>query len=337
MLVVPGQSSAEARDPRPARLLDQVAWKCRRRYYSPLTADAYIFWARRYILFHHKRHPRELGAPQVVAFLNSLTARHLSASSYSQALNALVFLYGEVLEQPLPEMDKLDRPKRPERLPAVMTLAQVRDVLGRMRGMDALMARLIYGTGMRIHECLSLRVKDILYTTKQIHIHGGKGRKDRITFLPESLWPALRTHLVTMAADHRGRRLGGRGFAPMPEALGLKYPQAAQSLQWQFVFPSALDRWEARENRWVRWHATPSRLQRAFREAALQVRGLPHVTVHTLRHCFATHLMQSGTDIPTIQQLLGHSHIDTTMIYTHVTGPYGQARSPLDRMAEIGG
>lgn len=335
MIFAPGQSFAEARDPRPPRLLDQVAWKCRRRYYSRRTADAYVFWCRRYILFNDKTHPRDLGAAEVERFLNSLTARHLSASSFSQALNALVFLYNEVLELPIEAMKNLDRPKRAERLPAVMTPAQVRDVLGRMRGMDALMARLIYGTGMRIQECMSLRVKDILYTTKQIHIHAGKGRKDRITFLPESLWPALREHLVRIATDHRERRLAGRGFAPMPEALDRKFPRASQSLQWQFVFPSGLDRWEAPMKRWVRWHATPSRLQRAFRDAASQVKGLPHVTVHTLRHCFATHLMQVGTDIPTIQQLLGHSHVDTTMIYTHVTGPYGQARSPLDRMADL--
>lgn len=335
MQVAPGQYSAEARDPRPVRLLDQVAWKCRRRYYSRRTAQAYVFWCRHYILFHGKRHPRELGAQDVERFLNSLTARHLSASSFSQALNALAFLYNEVLELPIEEMKKLDRPKRPERLPAVMTPAQVRDVLGKMRGMDALMARLIYGTGMRIQECMTLRIKDVLFSTKQIHIHAGKGRKDRITFLPETLWPALRAHLIRVATDHRERRLAGRGFAPMPEALAHKYPSASQSLQWQYVFPSGLDRWEPPMHRWVRWHATPSRLQRAFREAALQVQGLPHVTVHTLRHCFATHLMQTGTDIPTIQQLLGHTHIDTTMIYTHVTGPYGQARSPLDRMAEL--
>jgi integron integrase len=336
MLVAPGQFSAGAKDPRPARLLDQVAWKCRRRYYSARTIDAYVFWCRRFILFHDKRHPRDLGAPEVERFLNSLTERRLSASSFSQALNALAFLYTEVLGTPLEAMAKLDRPKRPERLPSIMTPAQVREVLERMRGMDALMARLIYGTWMRIQECMTLRIKDILYTTQQIHIHAGKGRKDRITFLPQTLWPALREHLVHVASGHRERKLAGRGFAPMPEALDRKYPRASQSLQWQYVFPSGLDRLDGGNGRWVRWHATPSRLQRAFRDAAAQVRGLPHVTVHTLRHCFATHLMQAGTDIPTIQQLLGHSHIDTTMIYTHVTGPYGQALSPLDRMAELG-
>jgi integron integrase len=309
-----------------------VAWKCRVRHYSPRTAEAYVYWCRKYILFHKKRHPKDLGAAAVEAFLNSLIARHLSASSHSQALNALVFLYSEVLETPFEQLQQLDRPRRPKHLPAVLTRAQVAEVLARMHGVEGLMARLIYGTGMRIQECMTLRVKDILWDAQKIHIHGGKGAKDRMTFLPQRLAPALRTHVLAVAESHRQRQLNGRGYVAMPEALGRKYRAAAQSLRWQFVFPSSVERMDASTGRWLRWHASPSGLQRAFRMAAIEVGDLPHVTVHTLRHCFATHLMQSGTDLPTIQQLLGHSHIDTTMIYTHVIDDWGAASSPLDRM-----
>ena len=309
-----------------------MAWKCRVRHYSPRTAEAYVYWCRKYILFHKKRHPKDLGAAAVEAFLNSLIERHLSASSHSQALNALVFMYAEVLEQPFEQLKQLDRPRRPKHLPAVMTRTEVAQVLRRMPGIEGLMARLIYGTGMRIQECLTLRIKDLRWEAQKIHIHGGKGAKDRFTFLPQRLAPDLRAHLLTVAEAHRDRQLKGRGYVPMPEALGQKYRAAARSLQWQFVFPSSVERLDQGTGQWLRWHAAPSGLQRAFRVAAMQVGGLPHVTVHTLRHCFATHLMQSGTDLPTIQQLLGHSHIDTTMIYTHVVDAWGAALSPLDRM-----
>ena len=273
-----------------------------------------------------------MGAAAVKAFLDSLIDRQLSASSHSQALNALVFLYSDVLEQPFEQLQSLDRPRRPKHLPAVLTRAQVAAVLARMRGVEGLMARVIYGTGMRIHECLTLRVKDLLWDAQTIHIHGGKGAKDRTTFLPQSLAPALRAQVLAVAESHRQRQLNGRGYVAMPEALGRKYRAAAQSLRWQFVFPSSVERRDAVTGQWLKWHAAASGLQRSFRMAALDVGDLPHVTVHTLRHCFATHLMQSGTDLPTIQQLLGHSHIDTTMIYTHVIEDWGAARSPLDKM-----
>ena len=313
--------------------MDQVAWLCRRRYYSPRTAEAYVYWIRRYILFHRKRHPRDMGRPEVEAFLNALTARDLSASSASQALNALVFLYEHVLEAPFEWLTHLQRPKRPQRLPAVLTVEQVRRVLIRLHGTERLMALLIYGTGMRIGECLTLRVKDIDWGHRCIHIHSGKGGKDRRLLLPLQLEAGLRRHLLGVAERHGEDCRAGHGFAPLPSALAIKYPAAARSLAWQFVFASAARRLNARTQRWERWHASPTGLQRAFRRAVNDAGDLPHVTVHTLRHCFATHLLQSGTDVRTIQELLGHSSLETTMIYTHVGTVPKDVRSPLDLLS----
>ena len=306
---------------------------CRRRHYSERTAEAYGYWVRRYIYFHRKRHTREMGRFEIEAFLNSLAARHLSASSQSQALNGIVFLYQQVLEQPFDWLEKLDRPKRAQRLPSVLTMHQVRQVFGRMQGNELLMAQLIYGTGMRIGECLSLRVKDISGAQGTIHIHSGKGAKDRFTVLPKQVIPALRQHVVRLAHRHRQEVLAGRGFAPLPDALATKFPRAAQSLGWQYIFPSPLNRWNPARQRWERDHVAPNGLQRSFRTAAMGVGGLPHVTVHTLRHAFATHLLQAGTDIRTIQTLLGHVNLETTMIYTHVGALGKGVRSPLDLLS----
>ena len=315
---------------RPVKLLDQVRWVCRRRHYSDCTIEAYTYWARRFILFSSKRHPATLGRADVERFLNSLASRDLSASSQSQALSSLVFLYRDVLELPLEWLERIDRPKRAQRLPAVLSVDQVARILREMRGTEQLMARLIYGTGLRIHECVSLRIKDLLWAQQTIHVQAGKGAKDRMTMLPKQLIPALRAQAVSVAAQHNDRRLRGQGYAPMPDALARKYPTASQSLPWQFLFPSTVERFEAATKRWVRWFASPTGLQRAFRQAARKVDGLPHATVHTLRHAFATHLLQTGTDIRSIQELLGHSSLETTMIYTHVSPVHVGVRSPLD-------
>jgi integron integrase len=320
-------------DPRPAKLLEQVGWVCRRRHYSARTAEAYGYWSRRFILFHGKRHPSELSRADIEGFLNSLAGRHLSASSQAQALNALVFLYRDVLRKPFDWLERLDRPRRPQRLPSVLTIEQVGLVLRGMRGSELLMARLIYGSGMRIGECVSLRIKDLLWAQQAIHIHGGKGAKDRTTLLPAQLSQILRVQVEAVAALHARRVARGQGFAPMPDALARKYAPASRSLPWQYLFPSSAERYDAAARHWVRWHASPTGLQRAFRTACLRVDGLPHATVHTLRHCFATHLLQSGTDIRTIQELLGHSNLESTMLYTHVGAVHGNVRSPLDLIA----
>jgi integron integrase len=323
-----------ASDRRPPKLLEQVDWVCRRRHYSQRTAEAYAYWAKRYILFHGKRHPLDLGRPEIEAFLNSLAHRHLSASSQGQALNALVFLYREVLERPFEWLEKLDRPRKPKRLPTVLTIEQVAQVFKGITGVEQLMARLIYGTGMRIGECLTLRVKDVLWDYRSIHIQGGKGAKDRTTMLPARLMPELTQHVETVTALHRRRLAKGHGFAPMPEGVARKYPAAAQSLGWQYLFPSQVERYDPVSRHWVRWHVSPSGLQRAFRESVARLPGAPHASVHSLRHAFATHLLQSGTDIRTIQELLGHSNLETTMIYTHVGAAHRNARSPLDLLGE---
>jgi integron integrase len=315
---------------RPAKLLDQVDWVCRRRHYGRRTAEAYAYWIRRFILFHDKRHPGDLGRLELESFLNSLAARNLSASTQAQALNALVFLYREVLNKPFEWLERLDRPRRPQHLPTVLTVEQVGLVLRGMKGSEQLMARLLYGTGMRIGECITLRVKDLLWDVHTIHIHGGKGAKDRTTVLPAQLVPPLRSQVERVESLLKKRLARGQGWAPMPEGLAYKVAGAARTLAWQYVFPSGTERYDAQAQRWVRWHVPPTGLQRAFREAVRRNEGLPHATVHTLRHAFATHLLHSGTDIRTIQELLGHSSLETTMIYTHVGAIHKDLRSPLD-------
>jgi integron integrase len=319
-----------AQPDRPPRLLEQITWCCRRRHYSPRTAEAYVYWARRYILFHGKRHPTLMGQQDVQRFLDSLVASNLAALTHSQALNALVFLYKEVLGMPLAWLDDLVRPKRPRHLPTVLSRDEVRQVLTAMQGMPALMARLIYGSGLRIHECLELRVKDLQWSQCAILVRSGKGGKDRMTLLPHQLVPALRVQVGEVAVDLKNRLLRGTGCAPMPDQLAKKYQGAARSLAWQFVFPASSCRWNRDLLRWERDHCSASHLQREFRFAVRRAGVQQHVTVHTLRHAFATHLLQSGTDIRTLQELLGHSKLDTTMIYTHVGDVHNKVRSPLD-------
>jgi integron integrase len=315
---------------RPPRLLDQVAWSCRQRHYSPRTAEAYVYWARRYILFHGKRHPTLLGQKDVEQFLDALVASNVSALTHSQALSALVFLYREVLGMPFGWLNDLIRPKRPRHLPTVLSPEEVARVLAAMQGVTGLMARLIYGSGLRIHECLALRVKDLQWSQSAILVRSGKGGKDRLTLLPRQLAPVLRAQVSDVAVDLKNRLLRGTGWAPMPEGLSKKYPGAARSLAWQFVFPASSCRWNAELSRWERGHCAACRLQRDFRYAVRRSGIQQHATVHTLRHAFATHLLRNGTDIRTLQELLGHSKLDTTMIYTHVSPVDSGVRSPLD-------
>ena len=318
---------------RPTRLLDQIEWCCRRRHYSPRTAEAYVYWAKRYILFHGKRHPKELGRAEVQRFLDSLIEVNVAALTHSQALCALVFLYREVLGTPFGWLDQLVRPKRPQRLPTVLSRAEVERVLGALSGRAAVMARLVYGSGLRIHECVALRVKDIQWSQNALIVRSGKGAKDRMTLLPTQLLPVLRDEVRSVAVDHKNRLLRGTGWAAMPDRLGHKYPGASRSLAWQFLFPAAECRWNTDLQRWERHACTASVLQREFRYAVRRTGVQQHATVHTLRHAFATHLLQAGTDIRSVQELLGHSKLDTTMIYTHVGDVHRNVRSPLDCLA----
>lgn len=319
-------------DPRPARLLDQVVWCCRRRHYSHRTAEAYAYWIRRFILFCDREHPSRLGRTEVVRFLDSLIAQNAAAATHSQALNALVFLYRVVLELPEPWLDGLARPKRPLRLPVVLTPDEVARILGVMHGTPGLMARLIYGAGLRIRECTELRVKDFQWAQCAIVVRSGKGGKDRVTLLPRRLIPALRSQVDRVLAEHRIRAASGGGYVPLPDRLARKYPRAARSGTWQFVFPSSTERWNRDTRRWERWHVSPAYLQREFRVAVARAGVEQHATVHTLRHAFATHLLRAGTDVRTLQELLGHAKLDTTMIYTHVDDVHRSITSPLDRM-----
>lgn len=272
-----------------------------------------------------------MGKIELTAFLNYLVVkRRLSASSQSQALNALMFMYKKVLEIEPEWMDNFERAKRKKFLPTVLSVNEVREILNHMSGMTRLMAALIYGTGMRVNECTQLRIKDIDFQFNTINIRDGKGGKDRVTLLPQRLIQPLQSHLMKVMGKHKDDCLKGAGFAPLPGALYKKYPKAAQSIGWQYVFPSTLKRPWQPTGQWVRWHCAASTPQKAFRKALNQTQIVKHASVHTLRHSFATHLLQKGTDLRTIQTLLGHRNINTTMIYTHIIKAEQNTRSPLD-------
>lgn len=274
-----------------------------------------------------------MGGTEVAAFLNHLAVkRRVSASTQSQALNALVFLYESVLEQPLGQIAGLSRVQRRQRLPVVLTTSEVQAILSRMTGTTRLMAELMYGAGLRVSECVTLRVKDIDFGARSITVRSGKGAKDRTTLLPACLTASLRSHLLRVAALHKDDCLKGTGFAPLPEALGRKYPSASKSWAWQYVFPSTAQREDPDTKRILRWHSSDATVQRAFRNALLGAGVHKHASVHTLRHSFATHLLASGTDIRSIQLLLGHRSLQTTMIYTHVLQVTRRVTSPLDRL-----
>lgn len=313
------------------KLLEQIRLACLRRHYSPRTASSYIYWCRQYILFHKKRHPNDLGKTEVEQFLNDLVKnRHLSASSQSQALNAIIFMYKQVLEVDIGWLDNLVRAKRPQFLPTVLSVQEVREVLSHMDGTPKLMAELIYGTGMRVSECTQLRIKDIDFGLRTITVRQGKGAKDRNTLLPQRLIQPLQRHLLKVMGLHKDDCLKGAGYVPLPGALYKKYPKAAQSVGWQFVFPSAVIRSWPKTGQKVRWHCSNSTPQKAFRAALEQTNITKHASIHTLRHCFATHLLQNGTDLRSIQTLLGHRNIKTTMIYTHIIRAEQNTQSPFD-------
>lgn len=274
-----------------------------------------------------------MGQRDIEAYLNYLAnKRNVSASTQSAALNAIAFLYREVLKMDMPCLENLRRIKRHQTIPVVMSVREVQATFARMTGTTRLMAELIYGTGIRIGECVTLRVKDIDFDHRSITVRAGKGNKDRTTLLPEALVPDLRNHLTKVAQLHKSDLLLGNGFVPMPNALYKKYPSASQSLGWQFVFPSKVLRPWRNTGHQARWHCSPSTLRKAFNKATRQAQIVKHISVHTLRHSFASHLLASGTDIRTIQSLLGHRKIETTMIYTHIQPDYKHVSSPLDRM-----
>jgi integron integrase len=315
------------------RLLDRVAERIRVKHYSLRTEQAYVGWIRRYILFHGKRHPADMGKTEVEAFLTSLAVqRGVAASTQSQALAALLFLYREVLGQDLPWLDDVVRAKQPARLPTVLTRDEVRRLLGSVADAEcAFVVRLLYGTGMRVLEALRLRVKDVELARHEIVVRDGKGGKDRVTMLPATLAASMRAQLARVAALHASDLAAGRGEVWLPHALAVKYPNAPRHPGWQYVFPAAGLSVDPRSGVERRHHLDEKRIQRAVKRAA-QVAGIVKpVSPHTLRHCFATHLLEAGYDIRTVQELLGHADVSTTMIYTHVLNRGGRGvLSPLD-------
>lgn len=318
--------------PRAPRLLEQVRERLRFKHYSIRTEAQYVQWVRRFILFHGKRHPAEMGAPEVEAFLTHLAvAGRVAAATQNQALSALLFLYREVLGQDLPWLDQVVRAKRPARLPVVLSRVEVGRVLERMEGVYGLMGRLLYGTGMRLMECVRLRVKDVDFERGEILVRDGKGAKDRVTMLPVSLVPALQAHLQQRRQVFEQDREKGVATVYLPDALARKYPNAASEWGWQYVFASGSYSVDPRSGETRRHHLDEKLLQRAMKRA-VQAAGLAKpATPHTLRHSFATHLLESGYDIRTVQELLGHKDVATTMIYTHVLNKGGRAVvSPLD-------
>lgn len=318
----------------PRKLLAQLRATLRARHYSRRTEEAYVRWVHRYVLFHEKQHPAKLGSDEIADFLSSLAEKwHVSASTQNQAASALLFLYRHVLEVPIGPIGKIVRGKTPRRLPIVLTRDEVRTVLAGLRGTPRLVVSILYGSGLRLQECLGLRIKDVDFGAGEIRLRRGKGGRDRVTILPVSVCTDLQAHLVRVRKLHRRDFARGAGFVELPDALDRKYPYASREWRWQWVFPARTLHRDLRTDQLRRHHFHESAVQRAVARAVQQVGLTKRATCHTFRHSFATHLLEDGYDIRTVQELLGHKDVSTTMIYTHVLnrGPLG-VRSPADRL-----
>lgn len=315
-------------------LMDQLRRVLRARHYSKRTEQAYCLWVRRYIRYHNLRHPAEMAEAEVNAFLTHLAVEErVSASTQNQALSAVLFLYRHVIRREIGELQEVVRARRPERLPVVLTRDEVRAILAVLEGDMWLMASLMYGTGMRLNECLQLRVCDVGFAEREIVVRNGKGGKDRVTMLPLELARPLQEHLRRIRLLHRRDLADGWGRVVLPDALSRKYPNASAEWCWQWVFPQQ-QRWhDRRTGEQGRHHVHPTLVQRAVRNAVTRSGVTKHASCHTFRHSFATHLLEAGYDIRTIQELLGHKSVSTTMVYTHVLNRGGLGvRSPLDQL-----
>jgi integron integrase len=314
------------------KLLDQVRSIIRQRHYSIRTEQAYVQWIKKFILFNGKRHPKDMGEPEIARFVSHLAEkRRVAASTQNQALNAVVFLYKQVLGIELSDFGPMKRAKKPERLPTVLSKQEVEQVLFEMSGTYKLMAQLLYGSGLRLMECVRLRIKDIDFGQHQIVVRSGKGMKDRATVLSDQLGPFLSEQIDRVKNLHQRDLKKGFGEVYLPFALARKYPTAAKEIGWQYVFPSRRISKDPRSGKMRRHHVSESGLQKAVRSAAREAGLVKPVSPHTLRHSFATHLLEAGYDIRTVQELLGHKDVSTTMIYTHVINKgAGGVKSPLD-------
>jgi integron integrase len=316
----------------PKPLIDRTRDLLRTRHYSRRTEKAYLGWIQRYCAFHRGRDVESLGAPDVGAYLTRLAVQaKVSAGTQNQAFSALLFLYREVLERELDGLDKVVRAKRPERLPQTLTRQEVALILSHVSGAVGLMASLMYGAGLRVLECAQLRIKDVDFARGELTVRSGKGDKDRVTMLPDRLAPPLRAHIARVRTRYDNDRRAGVGTVRLPHALAAKYPNASSEWPWQWVFPASRLYVDPRTGERLRHHLHESAVQRAFKDAVRSAHISKPASCHSLRHSFATHLLESGYDIRTIQELLGHSDVSTTMIYTHVLNRGGRGvRSPLD-------
>jgi len=314
------------------KLLDQVRNVMRRRHYSIRTEQVYVDWIKRFIIYHDKRHPKEMAEEEVAAFLTHLARdRNVAPSTQNQALSALLFLYKDVLKQEIGWLEKVERAKKPSRLPVVLTRSEIKRVFAHLHGTPKLMAGLLYGSGLRLMECVRLRVKDIDFELAQITVRDAKGGKDRITMLPLNLAEPLQRHLVRIKAQHEQDLEDGFGRVHLPFAIGRKFPKAAREWAWQYVFPSSRLSIDPRTGKRQRHHMAEGILQSALKRAVDAAGIVKRANCHSLRHSFATHLLTRGYDIRTVQELLGHKDVSTTMIYTHVLNKPGVGvRSPLD-------
>ena len=320
--------------PAKPKLLDQVRQAIRTRHYSPKTEDSYVHWIKRFIFFHNKRHPAEMAEPEIARFLSNLaTESRVSGSTQNQALNALLFLYHQVLGKEIGYVNGVVRAKKAPRLPVVLTRGEIQALFNYLNGTEKIMATLLYGAGLRLMECCRLRVKDIDFSQNQIVVRAGKGDKDRYTMLPAAVKELLIKHLDDGKRQHQYDVEKNSGRVMLPNALDRKYPNAGQEWGWQWVFPATRYYADRVTGRQYRHHLHESVLQKAVREAARNAGIAKPATCHSLRHSFATHLLEDGYDIRTVQELLGHRDVSTTMIYTHVLNRGGQGvQSPADRL-----
>jgi len=326
-------ASVSSSAPKP-KLLDQVRQAIRTRHYSDRTEKAYIHWIKRYIFFHDKRHPQEMAEAEIARFLSSLaTTGRVSASTQNQAFNALLFLYDGVLNKKIGLIDGVVRAKRPQRLPVVLTKDEVKKVIDQINGVPRLMAILLYGAGLRLMECCDLRIKDVDFSRNEIVVRSGKGDKDRHTMLPTAIKPSLLKHIEANRCQHHAEVEIGLGRVALPNALERKYPNAGREWAWQWVFPAPQHYTDRITGEKRRHHLHESVLQRAVRDAVVKARISKPASCHTFRHSFATHLLEDGYDIRTVQELLGHRDVSTTMVYTHVLNRGGRGvRSPADSL-----